>query len=601
MPKGRELCDNGYFMHIMKTKIALLDLTCCTGCEVNLLRLGSAFLDVAQDFEITNWRMLQTEKDADYDVVFVEGYACNDEQVELLKQARETCEIVVALGVCAMSGHIFSQLTPENFEKLKAIVYSPEHQAVTQFVKPVAQVVKVDHIIPGCPANIEAVAKLLGELRQQPVTSKILNVQPPDYVSRIEGHGSLNVNFKEETACFSPAEGERFVEALVVGKPYLTAPKIHSRICGICPVAHSLCSIKAIENALDIRPNICSRRLRRVFQCGQMVQSHLLHLYLMVLPAITELESSLDMSVRYPAEFHLFLKVKRITEELFDVIGGAPLHPVSLTVGGFSRAPDPARLSRLGENISRILDDALDLVRIFTGFDWPEAVTTAHMICIQPETTNSYPMFGTRVRYNAPVPFAAQDYRKFVHEVIRIGQPSKVACLVPNIPVKTGALARLSYYFERLNPLAATILKENTPNFNNPFHCNLAQAVELIHYLEETIRLLDSVWGDDMESVVVDRKEIRRKALAGDTTWPKQGVSAIEAPRGLLFHEVYVNKQGNVTFYNIIPPTVLNLSGLEQEATLLLRSYRTEPDNKKIALLEDLIRAADPCITCAVH
>ena len=125
--------------------------------------------------------------------------------------------------------------------------------------------------------------------------------------------------------------------------------------------------------------------------------------------------------------------------------------------------------------------------------------------------------------------------------------------------------------------------------------------MELIHYLEETIRLLDTVQGDDLERVVADRKEVREKALADNALWPKRGVSAIEAPRGLLFHEVSINKQGNVTFYNIIPPTVLNLSGLEQEATLLLRSYRTEPDNKKIALLEDLIRAADPCITCAVH
>lgn len=62
-----------------KTKIALFDLTGCSGCEVNLLRLGSDFFDLAQDFEITNWRMLQTDKTADYDVVFVGGYACNDE------------------------------------------------------------------------------------------------------------------------------------------------------------------------------------------------------------------------------------------------------------------------------------------------------------------------------------------------------------------------------------------------------------------------------------------------------------------------------------------------------------------------------------------
>jgi sulfhydrogenase subunit alpha len=584
-----------------KTKIAFLDLTGCSGCEVNLLRLGSGFFDLAQDFEITNWRMLQTDKAADYDVVFVEGYACNDEQVELLKQARETCALVVAVGVCAMSGNVFSQLTPENFEKFKAIVYSPEHHAVTQFVKPVAQVVKVDHVIPGCPANVEVAAKLLNELREHPVTSRILEVHPSDYVTRIEGHGSLKADFKEETAHFYPEEGERFVEALVVGKPYLTSPKVHSRICGICPVAHCLCSIKAIEKALAIQPNICSRRLRRIFQCGQIVQSHLLHLYLMVLPSIAGLGSSIDVILRYPAEFHMFLELKRVTEEFFDVIGRSPMHPIALTVGGFTKAPDPARLFGLREKISRVLDDTLDLVRLIADFDWPEAVTPAHMLCIQPELKDVYPMFGVRIRYNNPEPFAVDHYREFIHESIIPGRPGKVACLAPNIPVKTGALARLFYYSQRLNPLAGKVFKESNLKFSNPFHGNLAQAVEIVHYLEEAVRLLKLVQSEDLEGVVVDRKEVRRQALERNDLWPKKGVSAIEAPRGLLFHEVQIDKQGNVVLYNIIPPTVLNLASLEQEATLLLRSYRTESNDKKTALLEELIRAMDPCITCAVH
>ncbi len=125
--------------------------------------------------------------------------------------------------------------------------------------------------------------------------------------------------------------------------------------------------------------------------------------------------------------------------------------------------------------------------------------------------------------------------------------------------------------------------------------------MEIIHYLEESVRLLELLQREDLERVVVDRKEVRHQALERNGNWPRQGVSAIEAPRGLLFHEVHIDKQGNVALYNIITPTVLNLSSVEQEATLLLRSYRTEFNDKKNALLEELIRAMDPCITCAVH
>lgn len=586
---------------VTKTKIAILDLTGCTGCQVNLLRLGSAFLDFAQYFEIASWRMLQAGGATDYDVVFVEGYACNEEQVELLKQARETCELVVAIGVCSISGHVFSQLTAENYEKLKAIVYSPEHRTVTKFVKPVSNVVKVDHVIPGCPANVEAARKLLHELKQRHITSKVKEVRYPDYVARIEGHGSLNVDFKDGTAHFCPEEGERFVEALVVGKPYLAAPRIHSRICGICPVAHCLCSIKAIEKALGIRPSSLSKRLRRIFQCGQIVQSHLLHLYFMVLPYLTGLKSSVEMSSRYPLEFHLYLDIKCLTEEIFDLIGGAPLHPVSLTAGGFSRLTDADRLQGLKGNILKVLDKSHDLVALFAGFDWPEAVTNAHMLCIQPEFTNTYPMFGGRICFNGPIPFSVDDYRDFIQEIIVCDHPSKVGYLAPEKPVKTGALARLSYYWHRLNPLAKKAFEESKPMFCNPFHNNLAQAVEILHYLEEAALLLDTLKGDDLRKTVVDRKKIRRTALDDESPWPRRGVSAIEAPRGLLFHEVQVDKKGNVVYYNIIPPTVLNLSSLDHEAILLLRTYQSEPNDKKTELLEELIRAMDPCVTCAVH
>ncbi len=125
--------------------------------------------------------------------------------------------------------------------------------------------------------------------------------------------------------------------------------------------------------------------------------------------------------------------------------------------------------------------------------------------------------------------------------------------------------------------------------------------MEILHYLEEAALLLDTLKGDDLRKTVVDSKKIMKKALDNDGPWPKRGISAIEAPRGVLFHEVQVDKKGNVVYYNIIPPTVLNLSSLDQEAILLLRTYQSEPNDKKTELLEELIRAMDPCVTCAVH
>jgi len=586
-----------------KMKIAVLDLTCCTGCEANLLSTDAALSDYVHDFEVTSWRMLEDDAPADYDVVLVEGYACNEEQVQVLKQARETSAVLVAFGTCAASGNIFSQLKPENYQQINARVYGPGHRAVTQFVKPVSHVVKVDHVIRGCPANVDAIRKLLDDLSKHPVSSRDIKVLTPDYVARIEGHAKLHVNFEQKRAHFYPEEGERFVEAIVVGKPYQNAPKVHSRICGICPVAHCLCSIMAIENALGIPVSDVAQGLRRVFQCGQMVQSHLLHLYFMVLPSMVGIHSSIEISKRYPDEFELVKGVKRAAEEIFRLIGGASLHPVSLTPGGFTKVPEDAELAALRRDILHILANAQRLVALFTHYDrWPEASTVSHMLCMEPDKGDeAYPMFGSRVYFNGPEPFDVQGYRSYICEQVLVDHPAKIGFLMADKPVKTGALARTSRFFSRLNPLAKEAFNASMMDFANPFHNNIAQAVELLHYLEEAACLLGDMEGTDLKAAIADRNTIRQEALEKQGPWPCRGVSAIEAPRGLLFHDVSIEKDGTVSDYNIIPPTNLNLSGLDEEIELLLRAYESEPDDQKVQLIEDLIRAMDPCITCAVH
>jgi sulfhydrogenase subunit alpha len=587
-----------------KPRIAILDLTGCTGCEVNLLRLGADFLDMAQDFEIVTWRMVQEEEETEYDIVFVDGYACNEKQVEQLKKARETAAVVVALGACAISGNVFSQLTPENYEKMKALVYSPEHQAITQFVKPVPEVVKVDYTVPGCPARVEVAQSLLAKLREEPARGRKLvfgAVRRRDYLAKIEGHGSLQVNFAEGTARFYPSEGERFVEGLVAGKPYGQAPLIHSRICGICPVAHAVCSILALERALGVHPSHPAIRLRKLFACGQMVQSHLLHLYFMVLPSQSGLTSGVEMSKAYPAEFHLYLNIKRLCEKLFELIGGAPLQPVTLTVGGFTKVPDVEELLAIGDQILDVLDEAEDLASLFAGFPWPAAETECTRLSLQPDLADEYPLFGRRVLAGTPEPLPVKKYRDFLVEEIPLAHPGKVGYLAPKVPVKTGALARMFHHRQRLQPLAAGILDRTSVDFTNPFHNSLAQAIEIVNYLEQALCLINKLAGDELAAATVHPKEVNVRALAREGAWPQRGVAAIEAPRGLLFHDVHIEKNGTISAYNIIAPTGINLSGLEQEAALLVRSYQAENDERKIDLLEDLIRAIDPCITCAVH
>ena len=151
------LLSSCYLTDMGKRKIALVDLTGCTGCEVHLISLGDQLLDIFQEFEVSNWRMVQDAEESSFDIAFVEGFVCNQEQVETLRQVRATCDVLVAMGACAISGNIFSQLTSENYDRCMQRVYGPRYRAITQFVKSVADFVSVDHIAPGCPVKLDGI------------------------------------------------------------------------------------------------------------------------------------------------------------------------------------------------------------------------------------------------------------------------------------------------------------------------------------------------------------------------------------------------------------------------------------------------------------
>ncbi|MDP2821006.1 MAG: hypothetical protein Q8O39_02290, partial [bacterium] len=218
-----------------KTKIAIFDLTGCEGCEFHILSLDELLLDFFQDFEITNWRLLSEKEPADFDIAFIEGAVTTKEQINLLKQIRETSKIVVALGACAISGNIFAQLPKGKRKKFAAKIYDKNYRLKAEFLEPVEKFIRVDEKIPGCPSDIEVFKRTLEKLKTRKIVSRIKKVVPPDFIEGIEGHGVLKINLKKREAEFVVEESERLVEGLLLGKDFGLAPFITSRICGICP------------------------------------------------------------------------------------------------------------------------------------------------------------------------------------------------------------------------------------------------------------------------------------------------------------------------------------------------------------------------------
>ncbi|MGB9706787.1 MAG: nickel-dependent hydrogenase large subunit [Microgenomates group bacterium] len=563
-----------------KTKIAIFDLTGCEGCEFHLLSLDEVLLDFFQDFEITNWRLLSEKEPADFDIAFIEGAVTTKEQINLLKQIRETSKIVVALGACAISGNIFAQLDPQKRKKLAAKIYDKNYRLKAEFLEPVEKFITVDEKVPGCPPNIELFKKLLEKIKKEKIVSKIKKVVPPDFTAKIEGHGVLKINFKERKVEFEVEESERLVEGLVLGKDFQQAPFITSRICGICPVAHNLCSWSALEDALGIKISQETIALRKILLCGQILKSHLLHLFFLVLPDYAGVKGSVELCKKYPAEFHLMLNLKRVSDKILEVIGGSSAFPSNTMLGGFRNPPKMDELLAIRDSIFEIIDEAQDLIKLFSTLETPSLKVNIRFETITP-AKGFYPSYPG-------------IFPQSIKEIVKKDSSAKLGILKRGEVIKVGALSRLSHFSQVLHPKAKKAFQELQLNFNNPFNNNLAQAIEILHFLEETINLIEEISEKDLtKSKGIEKKNLPSKTVSGE--------SCLEAPRGILFHQVKINSQGKIIKYNIVPPTQINLASLEKETQELVKKEGGVLPLQIKKQVEQLIRAFDPCITCAVH
>lgn len=570
-----------------KTKIAIFDLTGCNGCEFHLLSLNELLLDFFQDFEITNWRLLSEKERNDFDIAFIEGAVTKKEQVKLLKKIRKTSKIIVALGTCAISGNIF-KLPQEKRRELASKIYSKNYKLKTDFFEPVENFIKIDEKIPGCPLNIELFKKILNKFKKTKNISRIKEITPPDFTAKIEGHGSLKINFKNKKVNFEAEEGERLIEGLLLGKDFKQAPFITSRICGLCPTAHHLCSISAIENAFQIKPSEEVIILRKILLSAQIIKSHLLHLFFLVLPDFAGLKGGIELSKKYPAEFHLMLNLKRVADNILETISGSATFPSNPIINGFNNFPSKEKLLAIRDSIFEVIDEAQDLIKLFASFEIPKIKVQTKLVTIQPLEKNSYPFYPGK-------------FSEKIKEIVELDSPAKLGILENGQIIKVGALSRMFCFSNFLQKRAKKIFKELQLDLQNPFNNNLAQAIEILHFLEEVIFLINKI--SNLPVLPIDKQSDKTiLSVAGKTDQIYfAGQACIEAPRGTLFHRIKIDSQGKIVEYNIIPPTQINLASLKKEAEELIKKEKKLSNQEQTRKIEKLIRAFDPCITCAVH
>lgn len=410
-----------------------------------------------------------------------------------------------------------------------------------------------------------------------------------NYIAKIEGHASFLADIikgEVEKARIKVEEGARLIEGILRNRKIEELPEIASRICGICPIVHHLTSLKAIESALGIKVSEQTLLLRKLMLASQIISSHSLHLFFFSSADFFAFESDLDLIKKYPAETAWTIKIRDTANKISKVIGGRVTHPLTPTLGGFRKLPKRKDLENLKKVCLEVLPEAENFARFFVKLSYPEYKRKTDYICLS--DNKEYAVCeGTIER------LSQEAFMKKISEVEL--EKSVVKRTFYKNSYMVGALPRTKNNNQYLNPLAKKIfLESNIQNhYFNPFYNILAQAIEVVHFLEEAPKLIDEILK------IGPREEAEQKLeLKND-----RGVGVMEAPRGMLFYDVAVTKEGRISDLNIITPTVQNLANLEKDLEDFekLSGWKKLNKKQKKQKIAMLIRAYDPCITCATH
>jgi len=421
------------------------------------------------------------------------------------------------------------------------------------------------------------------------VTQVNINVHQ---VTRIEGHGNIVLNAKDgkiEELKWEVTESPRFFEAMLRGRYYEDVAHIASRICGICSIAHTTASIQATEAAFGVQPSEQILLLRKLLYDAELIESHVLHAYFLAAPDCLGVGSVFPLVATHKEVVLRALKMKRLGYNLAEALAGRKTHPLSCVVGGFAKLPDLNELKALKKRLQDALVDLEATVELFKTLKFPDFVRETEYIALK--DPKEYAFISGQIGSTDAGVTPLTNYLNVTNEFC---VPHSTAKYTKNKrdSYMVGALSRFNLSQDQLLPRAkqaAKALGLKAPNYN-PFMITVAQVVEAVHAVEESISLIDQLVarGLEEEPNVV-------KVRVG------RGVGAVEAPRGLLIHDYTYDKNGVVTRANCIIPTNQNHNNIQKDMEALVPRILKQPEDKIRLTLEMLVRAYDPCVSCSTH
>ncbi len=418
------------------------------------------------------------------------------------------------------------------------------------------------------------------------------------HITRVEGHGNINVSIRNgvvEKCDWSIPEAPRFFEAMVVGRSWNELHHITSRICGICSIGHTLASLKATEAALGIPISEQDLKLRKLALHAENMQSHLLHLGFLVLPDLMGVGSVIPLATTNLSEVKMVLQLHRTANEMSNLLCGRTTHPQRLIPGGFSKIPLMRELAAMRRKLQDSIPNLQAVAGLFKSLagNFPKFERETEFIALT--SPNEYALYDGDIASTDTSAAPAKEYLTYTNEYVVPQSTAKWAKHTRD-SYMVGALARLNLNYKKLSSMAQAVAEifDLKPMCYNPFMNSIAQLVETVHSVEDSIKLINELEAEGLKTQP-DYNNPIIKVKAGS------GVGAIEVPRGILFHDYTYNVNGVCTKANCVIPTNQNHGNLSLDMKAMVPRIVNKSQKEIELALEMLVRAYDPCISCSTH
>lgn len=413
-----------------------------------------------------------------------------------------------------------------------------------------------------------------------------------DYLCRVEGEGGLYIRTKDnkvENVQLKIFEPPRFFEAFLQGRDMSEAPDITARICGICPVAYMMSAVNAIENATGTHIPEYIQHIRRLLYCGEWIESHTLHVYMLHAPDFLHYPDAIEMAKDYPDAVKKGLSIKKAGNELIRLLGGREVHPINVRIGGFYKLPTKKDLLGLVDELKQARDNALETVKWVNSFDFPHLERDYE--CVAVSHPKEYPMALGGIASTSGLNIGVEEFHNHFEEQHVPHSTALHAVMKGKGSYLTGPTARYNLNRTKLSPIVQEVITEIgfEDVCRNPFRSIIVRALEILYAFDEALRIIEAYDWEDRPPAV----EVGKKAAVG--------YGASEAPRGLLYHCYTLNERGLIEKAIITPPTSQNQKTIEEDLFDFVTQNMSMPDKELTWKCEQAIRNYDPCISCSTH